>query len=87
VSQRPLPCDRQVFQAGEWLNCQARDCWDTFEDVLDATAECKWSNLIHGVANAQKTRGRFDTHVDNLLHKYAQGDNPRDVSIENIKDE
>jgi len=77
----------KFIKAGERLAFNSREHWDAFEDVLDTTAESKWSNIIHGVAVVQQMRARFNACVARLVSQCAQGDNPRDVLMEYIKEE
>ena len=76
----------KFMKAGTRLNFQAADWWDQFEDVLDAVAENKWTNLIQGIPNGQKTRNRFVRETtENFVAQYTESDQARDILVEYIK--
>jgi hypothetical protein len=62
-------------KAARRLNLAVAEYWEQFEDVLDISARGKWTNLIAGIAENQRTRARSTTTVNacadsNVRRKY-----------------
>ena len=65
-------------RAARKLAFDAEDNWDNFEEVLDDTAEKRWTNLTGNLTDAQKTAARFIQEVNRFVMGYAGGTTARD---------
>jgi hypothetical protein len=74
-------------KAARRLQFAVADYWDQFEDVLDIRARSKWSNLIIGIVDNQRTHARFLACVSTLIQKYAENTNPRDIMFAYLRTE
>jgi hypothetical protein len=80
-----------VYDSFEKAACRLQfavaDYWDQFEDVLDIGARSKWSNLIIGIADNQRTCARFLACVSTLIQMYAENTKPRDIMFAYLRTE
>lgn len=55
------------------------DYWAEFDEVLDTTAEQKWSSLINPIAPQQRTQARFERTLKEFVMSYSGSSEPRNV--------
>jgi hypothetical protein len=72
-------------RAADKLGFTVAEKWSEFEEVLDDTAEQKWTNHINGIAANQRTQARFDQSLSEFVHSYSGSPEPRDVLKEYIR--
>ena len=75
----------QSNKNAEKLNFTIGEMWNGFDEVLDAVAESKWTAQSTNITIHAQNKSCFTTELNNLIERYAEKKNPKDILIEYLK--